>query len=408
MTAAADIRWMTLALEWARRGEGLTRPNPPVGAVLVRGNQLVGAGFHRRAGGPHAEREALRAAGAAARGATLYVTLEPCSTHGRTPPCTDAILAAGIRRVVVSVADPNPRHAGAGLRLLAAAGLAVECGVCAAEGQALIEPFARWILTGRPWLTLKLGLSLDARLADRSGHSQWITGPAARRQAQSLRRRCDAILVGAGTVCADNPRLTPRPAHGRAPWRVIVDSQGRSPRTAHVFCDADANRTILATTRRCPLERRAAYARHGAEIWLLPQQRGRVDLAVLMERLGQRGCLHVMAEGGGELAARLMRARLVDEWWAFWAPCVIGGDGVPALGGAGWLMKDLPRWQWQSVERVGPDLWARLRPVTAAVTEKPRRYSRCNEKARPLQPLERKKRSVTAAGTHDQKGARYV
>jgi diaminohydroxyphosphoribosylaminopyrimidine deaminase/5-amino-6-(5-phosphoribosylamino)uracil reductase len=240
---ADDIGWMREALALARRGVGRTRPNPPVGAVVVRDGRVVGRGFHRRAGMAHAEVEALRDAGGAAAGATLYVTLEPCSSWGRTGPCTEAIVAAGIRRVVVAARDPNPKHAGRGFRILRRAGVAVATGVLAAEGRELLAPFSRWVETGLPWVTLKLGMSVDGRLADATGRSQWITSPASRARVQDMRRTADAIIVGVGTALADDPSLTCRRYPASKPWRVIVDSRGRLPLKARVLTDGAAGRT---------------------------------------------------------------------------------------------------------------------------------------------------------------------
>lgn len=355
-----DADYMREALALARRGEGLTRPNPPVGALLVRGGRVIGRGWHRRAGGPHAEIYALRQAGSRARGATLYVTLEPCSTTGRTPPCTAAILAAGVRRVVYAIRDPNPRHAGRAAGLLRRAGLAVTAGVEAGSARPLLRPFAHWVTTGRPWITVKLGMTLDGRIADAAGASRWITGPAARRAVQALRRQCDAMVVGAGTAIADDPSLLPRPARGRHPWRVVVDSCGRVPATARVFTDAAADRTVWATTRRCPAARRAALARRGVSVWVLPATRaGRVDVRALAERLGAAGFLRVLCEGGGELAGEWIRCDRADELIFFIAPKILGGDARPAVGGRGWTLATAPGWVWEETRRVGGDLLVR-------------------------------------------------
>jgi len=323
-----DEQWMARALDLARKGEGLTRPNPPVGAVVVKAGKVVGEGWHRRAGTAHAEVLALRQAGAKARGATLYVTLEPCSTWGRTPPCVDAVLAAGIKRVVVGIRDPNPAHAGRGLALLRKAKIAVAENVLREESAELIEPFARWIMTGRPYVTLKLALSFDGKIADRTGASRWISGKESQKKVHELRRRVDAIMVGAGTVRADDPQLLPRPSGGRKPFRVIV---GRIPKTARVLTDEHANRTIVGTS-----------------------------LQGLMGRMGRMGILHVLCEGGGELAESLVKAGLVDEYYFFFAPKFIGGKkAVGALGGKGWLLKHAPELKFISGESVGPDLLVR-------------------------------------------------
>jgi diaminohydroxyphosphoribosylaminopyrimidine deaminase/5-amino-6-(5-phosphoribosylamino)uracil reductase len=362
---ALDADWMARALALAARGVGRTRPNPPVGAVVVSadGKRLLGAGWHRRAGTPHAEVHALRAAGAAARGATLYVTLEPCCTTGRTPPCTDAILAAGIARVVAAVRDPNPRHAGRGLRRLRREGVRVEQGVCAEEASRLIEPFATWIAEQRPMVTLKIGATLDGRIGDRQGRSRWITCPTSRAQVQRLRRSADAILVGGRTARLDDPSLGGGAAGGsQGPLRVVLDERGGLPAGLKVLTDAAASRTIVATTRLCPQERVRAYARHGARVWTLPAVGGRVSLPALLLRLGADGILHVLCEGGGELAAELLRKGLAGRIVWFVAPSLLGGTGVAALGGPGWALAQSPGLTFTAVERCGRDVMLEARP----------------------------------------------
>ncbi len=355
-TDAADARWMSLALALARRGEGKTRPNPPVGAVVVKAGRAVGRGYHRKAGGPHAEVWALREAGARAKGATLYVTLEPCSTWGRTPPCTDAILKAGIVRVVVATGDPNPRHKGRGLKLLRAAGVAVRSGVLEADALRLIRPFAAWMCRGRPWVTLKLATTLDGRIADVEGQSRWITGPAARRRVQALRRTSDAIVVGVGTALADDPSLLPRPAGGRRPWRVIVDSAGRLPLTARVLTDAARGQTLMAVTRRCTAARAAAYEKAGAQVVRLPLAGRHVSAPALLRALHRRNVMRVLCEGGGDLAAGWLAAKVVDELVWFVAPKILGGNAVNAIRGAGWPLTRAPHFAVETVERAGDDV----------------------------------------------------
>lgn len=359
-----DEALMRRALDLARGREGLTRPNPPVGAVVVRSGRIVGEGAHPGAGKPHAEVFALRAAGRRARGSTVYVTLEPCCTQGRTPPCTDVILAAGVSRVVVAVRDPNPRHAGRGLRLLRKAGVKVLEGVGREPAAHLIEPFAKWIVTQRPWLTLKLAMTLDGRIADAQGRSKWITGSAARKVVHDARRRADAVMVGAGTVLADDPSLLPRPPRGRKTWRVIVDAAGRVPDTAQVFRDEAVERTLVATTNRCPDARMASWLAVGAQVAVLPGAGTGVDLPALMDHLGGLGLLHVLCEGGGALAGSLVRAGLVDEYLIFHAARILGGDGpVAAFGGPGWPLESAPSLRIREVRQIGPDLLVRARPL---------------------------------------------
>lgn len=358
MRNSDDKVWMMEAVRLAGLGEGLTRPNPPVGAVLVRDGRVVGKGYHRRAGGAHAEIFALRQAGAAARGATLYVTLEPCSTWGRTPPCTDAIIAAGVRRVVAAIKDPNPRHSGRGLKWLRKAGIQVTTGPCRREAEALAGPFARRMLEGRPMTVLKLAVSLDGKIADYTGHSKWISGSRSRKRVQELRARCDAIIVGAGTVMADDPSLLPRPSRGRKPMRVIVDGRGHVPPDARVFMNVCAGPAILATTRRCSGARCRAYESTGAQVWVLPGDRGGISLRALLKRLAEAGAMRVLVEGGGVLAESFLRAGLVDEAVLFLAPVILGGGGVCSVGGQGWLLKKAPRLALRECLRSGGDLMA--------------------------------------------------
>ena len=356
MTTSADARWMRRALALARKAEGQTRPNPPVGAVVVKAGRVIGEGFHARAGQPHAEVEALNACRASPRGATLYVTLEPCSTTGRTPPCTERILRDGITRVVAACPDPNPRHAGAGLAKLTAAGLEVTEGTCRAQAEELIAPFAKHVTTGLPFVTLKLALTLDGRLADRTGASKWITGDKARREVQHLRRRADAVMVGAGTVCADNPSLLCRlpGADTRALRRVIVDASGRTPPASCVYTDTAAEQTIIATTRAAAGRNGKAWAEHGARVWTFtPDRAGRIPLRQLLRRLGKEGLLHVLCEGGAQLAHALHDANLVDDYRLFYAPLIMGNALLPALH----------RLTIRETRRIGPDLMIRISPT---------------------------------------------
>ena len=329
------IAHMRRALALAVRGR--TSPNPMVGCVVVKGGRILGEGYHARAGAPHAETVALAQAGAAARGATLYVTLEPCAHHGRTPPCTDAIIAAGAARVFYAAADPHPR-AGGGAARLAAAGVEVNNGPCRAEAEALNRAFFVAQTRGRPFVTAKFAASLDGRIATARGHSKWITGPAARARAHELRQACDALIIGVETVIADDPALTARPDSGAPahPLRIVLDSRGRTPIEAQIISGKLPGATLIATTAAAPAAFREAAARHGAEILeLAADAQGRVALAPLIAALAARGLLHVMVEGGAQTLASFFRARLVDEVWAFLAPRLIGGDGRPAIEGFG-------------------------------------------------------------------------
>ena len=352
---------MARALALAAEGCGATSPNPMVGCVLVRDGEVVGEGHHPRAGEPHAEVFALRAGGERARGATAYVTLEPCNHHGRTPPCTEALLAAGVARVVVAAGDPNPLVAGRGLDRLRAAGVAVTTGVLAAEAHALNEAFERWITTRRPFVTLKLATSLDGRIAARTGASRWITGPAARARVHRMRADADAVLVGSGTALADDPRLTPRgvPGPWRPPLRVVVDSRLRVPPSALAYDPSAPGGALVATALPPDAPAARALEARGVTVWSLPSADGRVDLPALLDRLGARSpdaVTSVLVEGGGVLAAALLEAGRVDKLVLHMAPLLIGGDGLPAIGPLGLAAPaDGPRWRIARFERVAPD-----------------------------------------------------
>jgi len=360
---SADEQWMREALRLARKGEGRTRPNPPVGAVIVRNGRLVGAGYHHRAGEPHAEVLALREAGTRAAGSTLYVTLEPCCTWGRTGPCTEVIVAAGIRRVVAAVTDPNPKHSGRGLRRLRAAGVRVSVGAGAGEARNLLRPFANWIRMARPFVTLKLGMSLDGRIADARGHSKWITSAPARNWVRRLRRRVDAVMVGAATARLDDPTLLSVGRGAGRNLRVVVSADGSLPAGLRLFTDGSADRTVVATTRRCPAAAIRRMQASGAQVWVLPADRsGCVRLTGLLDRLGEAGCLHVLVEGGGRLAATLIRNGLVDEYRLIYAGRFLGGDACPGVAGRGWALPAAPRLRMVSVDRLGPDVMITAAP----------------------------------------------
>ncbi len=356
-----DAAFMRAALRVGRKGLGRTSPNPPVGAVVVARGQIVGRGFHRRAGEPHAEVEALRDAGARARGATLYVTLEPCTHHGRTPPCSDAILAAGIRRVVVGVRDPNPSVAGDGIGLLRRRGLAVDVGAEAASCAELIAGFAKRVRTGLPLVTLKLAASLDGRIATRTGASRWISSAAARRLVHRLRNEADAVMVGAGTVIADDPALTCRLRGGRNPLRVIVDGRLRIPLRARVLTNGAARGTLIATVTDKG-RKVEALRRQGAEVVIMPARQGMLSVRRLLRTLAGRGISSVVIEGGATLAAAALRERVVDRLLCFYAPKLIGGDGRAMIGPLGtdslahaYPLRDV------RVGRVGSDLVVQAR-----------------------------------------------
>jgi diaminohydroxyphosphoribosylaminopyrimidine deaminase/5-amino-6-(5-phosphoribosylamino)uracil reductase len=331
---ARDERLMRRALELAARGLGETNPNPVVGCVVARGDRVVGEGYHRRAGGDHAEVEALRRAGRRARGATLYVTLEPCAHHGRTPPCAPLVARAGLARVVVAVRDPDPRVSGRGLRLLRRAGASVSLGVCAAEAEWLNRRFLTSARTRRPFVLLKAALTLDGRIATAAGRSRWITSPVARREARRLRGLHDAVLVGIGTVLADDPLLLPEPRTRRTFTRVVLDTRLRLPPRTRLARSASGRAPVVVLTKApAPAARRRALEALGVTVVALPAKR-RVPPARALAALFARGVTSVMVEGGAEVLGSFLAARLVDEVALFRAPLLLGGRGsLGAFGG---------------------------------------------------------------------------
>jgi diaminohydroxyphosphoribosylaminopyrimidine deaminase / 5-amino-6-(5-phosphoribosylamino)uracil reductase len=336
----SDLDFMRLALRLARRGFGRTSPNPMVGAVLVRDGAIIGQGWHRRAGQAHAEIEALRDAeqkGHSARGATLYVTLEPCSTRGRTSPCTDAIVAAGIRRVVAASADPNPAHGARGFAILERAGIEVRTGLLAKEAEEMNEAFEHWILHRTPLVTIKAGMSLDGKIATVTGESRWITGEKARAVGMKLRAGADAILVGVKTVLADNPSLTVRlPGFKDKRWRrIILDPRARTPLTAKVVTDRHAASTFVVVTKAAPQRRAAALGRQ-VRLLRAPTRADGIDLRWLLKKLGQEDITSLLVEGGGETNAAFLAAGLAHRVAFFCAPLVLGGRDAPkAVAGHG-------------------------------------------------------------------------
>ncbi|MDR2787900.1 MAG: bifunctional diaminohydroxyphosphoribosylaminopyrimidine deaminase/5-amino-6-(5-phosphoribosylamino)uracil reductase RibD [Candidatus Accumulibacter sp.] len=322
MSSAADHDFMTRALRLARRGLFTATHNPRVGCVIARNGKIVGEGWHRRAGEAHAEVHALKVAGTDAKGATAYVTLEPCSHHGRTPPCTEALIEAGVTRVVAAMQDPNPQVAGRGFSALAAAGIVTECGLMAEKAAELNAGFVSRMTRGRPWVRLKLAASLDGKTALRNGDSQWITGPAARRDGHRWRARACAILSGIGTIRADDPRLSVREVPTtRQPLKVVVDARLELPPDARVLADG---RLLVACARDGGGAAAEALRRRGAELLHLPDRAGRVDLAALMAELGRRGINELHVEGGSRLNGAFLAAGLADELLLYLAPRVIG------------------------------------------------------------------------------------
>ena len=350
---------MRRAIRIARRGIGTTHPNPRVGAVILRGGRAVGEGFHARAGDAHAEVRALEAAGAAASGATLVVTLEPCAHVGRTPPCTDAILAAGIARVVIGMGDPNPLVDGRGIRVLERAGIEVVVGVLEDECRELNPAYLKYLRTGLPWVTLKAMLSLDGRLAAESGESRGLGGPAELRAAHRLRAESDAVLAGIGTVLADDPLLTVRGVPGRSPARVLLDSSLRIPRAARIWDSVADAPLVLATVSRDAERIRELEAR-GAIVWTFdPAGDGRVPLREVLRRLAREGRLALLVEGGAEVHTSFLREGLADAVAIGIAPRIVGGRSAPVLTGdlGRPRLADAIAVERLSVRRLGPDLW---------------------------------------------------
>ncbi len=338
----SDIQWMRRALELAAKGRGHTSPNPMVGAVLVDGNgQLLGEGWHHRAGEAHAEVNAIAdavARGNSIRGATLYVTLEPCSTTGRTGPCVEAILKAGIARVVCAATDPNPAHQGRGLELLRQAGVEVVSGVLSEESRKLNRVFNHWIVKRTPFVTLKSAMSLDGKIATAAGESQWITGEASRRHAMEFRAQVDAILVGVRTVLADDCALTVRlPGYeGKRLRRIVLDSQARTPLTAKVVSDARRSLTTIVVSENAPVDR-VRVLRQNVEVWQLPADaEGRPRISCLLEKLGSESVTHLLVEGGATVADSFLRQGFVHRIHFYYAPRIIGGQkALSSVSGKG-------------------------------------------------------------------------
>ncbi len=361
--------YMARALELARQALGATSPNPAVGAVLVKEGRIVGEGHTQPPGGPHAEIVAIEQAGTEARGATLYVTLEPCSHYGRTPPCTQAIIAAGVREVRFSHDDPDAQGRGRGAQELRDAGIEVHAGEGEQEARRINEAYIKQRLTGLPFVIAKWAMSLDGKIAATSGDSRWVSGPETREWSHRLRTKIDAIMVGVRTVLIDDPQLTARPGgidSERQPLRIVADSSGRTPVTARVL--DGPGRALLATTSASSASWRRQMAEAGAEVLVLPDSAGRVDLAELIRVLGERQLLSLLVEGGGELLGAFFDAGLVDKVQAVIAPLVIGGRDAPAaVAGRGVeRMAEALRLGEVIVERLGEDMLVTGYPIQPA------------------------------------------
>ncbi len=365
MTAdcATDSRRMGEALSLAGRALGLTSPNPAVGCVIVRDGRIVARGATAKGGRPHAEALALQRAGARARGATAYVTFEPCAHIGQTPPCARALVEAGIRRVVVGCVDPYPPVRGRGIAILRHAGIDVTVGVLGNECRRVNEGFIARVTRGRPFVMLKLAMSLDGRIASRTGDSRWISSAPSRALVHRWRRECDAVMIGAGTVVADNPRLTCRIAGGRDPIRVVIDARLRTSVRARVFRERSQAPAILVTTLVNLPRARSRYAGESVEVVAAPSRRGVILIDRLMREFGRRGWCKVMIEGGAHLAAAALSARAVDRVAFFVAPRIIG-SGLPAVEGLDLAsVRDALTLENLSVRRVGTDWLLEARPI---------------------------------------------
>jgi diaminohydroxyphosphoribosylaminopyrimidine deaminase/5-amino-6-(5-phosphoribosylamino)uracil reductase len=364
-----DMKWMDRALELAERGRYTVSPNPMVGAVVVRGGRVVGTGFHRNAGGPHAEVAALGQAGERAAGADLYVTLEPCAHLGRTPPCTDAILAAGIRRLVAAAGDPNPLVAGRGFSALRRAGVRILAATPEQRRRAerLNEKFAVWIGRRRPFVLAKWSGTLDGRTATAGGKSRWITGREARQRALLFREELDAVLVGAGTVLADDPRLTRRLGENRITphRRIVLDGRLRVPESARLFRDPEG--VIVVTARPPESQAVRRLVSRGVAVWSLPSRSaGKVSIPVLLRKLARHGIASLLVEGGSATLWEFFRAKRVDRVAVFLAPRILAGDRAPGgVGGAGFSLPTTPRLDDIEIERIGVDvlITGRIRSV---------------------------------------------
>jgi diaminohydroxyphosphoribosylaminopyrimidine deaminase/5-amino-6-(5-phosphoribosylamino)uracil reductase len=360
MDQAELERWhMRRALELAVLGQGHVEPNPMVGCVIVAGAEIIGEGWHRQYGGPHAEIEALRIAGPRARGATLLVTLEPCCHHGKTPPCTEAIIAAGIRRVVAAQHDPFPAVAGAGVAALRAAGIEVEVGLLEEEARALNAPYLKLLATGRPWVSAKWAMTLDGRTATRTGSSRWISSEESRRLVHALRGRVDAIMIGRGTARMDNPLLTARPPGPRTALRIVVDTRASLPSTSQLVRTARDVPLLVAVGPDAPSSERRRLESAGCEVFVCPAETraGRLDL--LLAELGRRRMTNVLVEGGGQLLGTLLDIGQIDEVHVFVAPKIVGGENAPSPidgEGVGDIASavELENARWQPI---GPDIY---------------------------------------------------
>lgn len=354
-----DAWHMARALELAKRGEGFVEPNPMVGCTIVADGETVGEGYHQRFGGPHAEVLALASAGARARGATAYVTLEPCCHQGKTGPCSQALIAAGVKRVVIAQRDPYPQVDGGGIAELQKAGIDVEGGLLADQARELNRPYLKLVTKARPWIIAKWAMTLDGKLATSTGDSRWISGPASRAIVHRLRGRVDAVMIGRGTAVADDPLLTARPPGPRTPARIVLDSEASLSAESKLVSTAREAPVIVVASPLAPAANRAMLEDAGCEVIVGPDGSHAERLAALLDELGRRNLTNVLVEGGAKLLGNLFDAGEIDEVHAFIAPKILGGSGAPSpIGGAGLTrMADAIELETCAIERSGVDVY---------------------------------------------------
>ena len=369
MADSRDDDFMRIAIREALRGRGRTSPNPLVGAVIVKRGRVIARGYHSLFGGPHSEIVALsKLPEGRAQDATLYVNLEPCCFHGKTPPCTKAILASGIRRVVVGCEDPNPLVSGKGISELRASGIEVTAGILEQEARRLNAPYFTFVTQKRPWVLLKMAQTIDGRLALASGQSRWITGEAARREAHRLRSWLDAVLVGVQTILQDDPDLTVRLVRGRNPWRIVLDSSLRIPLKARVLHQQESAKTVVFTTSKAPAEKRHSLEKIGARVFeVSTSSDGFVNLHAALDKMAELGIMSLLVEGGGTVHRSFVLAGLVDQLTVAIAPKLIGADGRGSVGPLGLQsLAEMPEFRWLRRRMVGEDLWLELEKCSPA------------------------------------------
>ncbi len=336
MPVNTDEKYMRIAIKLAARARGLTNPNPAVGALIVKDDKIIGKGYHERAGLPHAEINALNEAGKAAKDASLYVTLEPCDHFGRTPPCTDAIIRSGIRKVIVGMKDPNPINNGRGIKKINRCGIKTKIGILGEEALSLNRPYLKFITKKIPYVTVKIAESLDGKIATRTGDSKWISSEDSRRYVHRLRGRVDAVMVGFDTVKKDDPLLISKLPVQKQPIRIIVDTYLNTPLDAKVFSHIRSSPVMIATTKKASMAKRRLYEDKGAKLLFAKLKNGKIDLKNLFKTLGKIQIMHIMVEGGGELIASLVKEKLVDQVLFFIAPKIVGGkDAITPVEGRG-------------------------------------------------------------------------